>query len=530
MCYIIIEHICVQYFEFCITRQKKGMVKMKKYAILIIIILGCLFLASCETTCANPYAHQYVEEITLQASCSQKGIRSFTCSLCQFSYTEEIPVLGHSYESKVTKEATTTETGVTTFTCSVCNDSYTEEIEMLDTLLYKVGLLSDVHIQTSATEKTQSQNDYANALNFFSENGCSMVCLSGDLTTVGSDAEFAKYVEVRDANKGNMKVYEVTGNHEAASSRTYTSVITDPTCIAHHIQNLTGNHYCYYVKNGQYTYWNLSPENYTVDTAENVTVYDDSIVLPETDVYIFIGILGDRNGNLFWDEFFQWMYNVLNEHKDKRCFVFEHCRAERLKWDSTAGAYVDDTYKDYVSGNTYGNYLKTLWFQADNSNMYGLRAHTFEALIAHFTNCIWFHGHTHLLAELNEVSDIANVDSFFGDKYNVNNLTSSAGNTKWSWSVHLPSVTEPRTVVDGERVELEGRSQGAMMEVYRNKVVIKYIDFAEVADDGTVNYVNRYIDTAVYDLDTKPDAIGEFTPPTRMVSGEEISLISTSED
>ena len=220
------------------------------------------------------------------------------------------------------------------------------------------------------------------------------------------------------------------------------------------------------------------------------------------------------------------MYNVLNEHKNKRCFVFEHCRAERLKWDSTAGAYIDDLYKDYVSGNTYGNYLKTLWFQADNSSIYGLRAHTFEALIAHFTNCIWFHGHTHLLAELNEVSDIANVDTFFGDKYDVNNLDSSAGNTKWSWSVHLPSVTEPRTVIDGERVELEGRSQGAMMEVYRNKVVIKYIDFAEVADDGTVNYVNRYIDTAVYELDTSRDAIGEFTPPTKTISGVSTTLIT----
>lgn len=382
-----------------------------------------------------------------------------------------------------------------------------------DTVLYKVGLLSDAHIQTSATENTQSQNDYANALNFFADNGCSMVCLSGDLTVVGSDAEFAKYVEVRDANKGNMKVYEVTGNHEAAGSRTYTSVITNTTCIAHHINRLIGNHYCYYVKNGQYTYWNLSAENYTVDTAENVTVYDDTIVLPETDVYIFIGILGDANNGLFWDGFFQWIYNVLNEHKTKRCFVFEHCRAERLVYDSTAKAYVDDVYKDYVSGNTYGNYLKPLWGSATGNN----RTLTFESLMAHFTNCIWFHGHTHLIAELNEVSDIANVDRFFGDKYDANNPDASAGNTKWSWSVHLPSVTEPRTVVDGERVELPGRSQGALMEVYRRKVVIRYIDFAEVADSGSVSYVNRYIDTAVYELDTRRDAVGEFTPPNNLV-------------
>ena len=47
------------------------------------------------------------------------------------TYSEEeivIETTGHSYESEVTTEATCTETGVTTYTCSVCGDTYTEEI------------------------------------------------------------------------------------------------------------------------------------------------------------------------------------------------------------------------------------------------------------------------------------------------------------------------------------------------------------------------------------------------------------------
>lgn len=389
-------------------------------------------------------------------------------------------------------------------------------------LLYKVGLLSDIHIQTSSTESTQSQNDYVNALNFFSDNKCSLVCVSGDLTTVGSDSEFAKYKEVRDANKSSMKVYEVTGNHEAASSRIYKGNMTDPNCIAYHIHNLIGNHYCYYVKNGQYTYWNLSVDNYNVDTAENITIYDDSIVLPETDVYVFIGVLGDYNKGLFWNEFFQWFYNVLNEHKQQRCFIFEHCRAERLVYDSSLKKYVDDTYKDYVSGNTYGKYVKSLWGNAKDD----LRTCTFESLLSHFTNCIWFHGHTHLIAEHDELLDVANVDKFFGDNYHANNPDSSANNTKWTWSVHIPSVTEPRRATVDGIINLDGRSQGAIMEVYRNKVIIKYVDFAEVSDNGDIAYVNRYIDTATYELDTTLDIIGTYTPPIKNVSGVATSLVT----
>ena len=39
---------------------------------------------------------------------------------------EPVKTCDHVYESKVTKEATCTEAGVMTYTCSVCQDSYTE--------------------------------------------------------------------------------------------------------------------------------------------------------------------------------------------------------------------------------------------------------------------------------------------------------------------------------------------------------------------------------------------------------------------
>ena len=71
--------------------------------------------------------HQYVTEVTTEATCSQGGVKTFTCSVCDDSYTESIPVTDHKWE-----EATCTEPK----TCSVCaltegspvNHQYTEKI------------------------------------------------------------------------------------------------------------------------------------------------------------------------------------------------------------------------------------------------------------------------------------------------------------------------------------------------------------------------------------------------------------------
>ena len=73
------------------------------------------------------HTHNYTGSITKEATCTEAGVRSYTCS-CGDSYTENIPATGHSYVSKVTKAATTTEEGIMTYTCSKCGHSYTQPI------------------------------------------------------------------------------------------------------------------------------------------------------------------------------------------------------------------------------------------------------------------------------------------------------------------------------------------------------------------------------------------------------------------
>ncbi len=67
------------------------------------------------------HIHSYTSAITKQPSCTEEGIKTFTCK-CGDSYTEAIAKLAHTYTSKVTAP-TCTEKGYTLYTCQ-CGDSY----------------------------------------------------------------------------------------------------------------------------------------------------------------------------------------------------------------------------------------------------------------------------------------------------------------------------------------------------------------------------------------------------------------------
>jgi len=111
-----------------------GGIFMKKGTSTICIIL-CIVLLFSLTACGCD--HSYASKITKEATCTEAGVKTYTCELCGDSYTEDIAKLTtHSYTSKVIEEATCKETGVRAYTCGVCGDSYTEDIEKLTTHSY----------------------------------------------------------------------------------------------------------------------------------------------------------------------------------------------------------------------------------------------------------------------------------------------------------------------------------------------------------------------------------------------------------
>ena len=67
--------------------------------------------------------------ITTAPTCKDKGVKTFTCTVCHDTKAEEIPAKGHEWDDGVvTTEPTCEDTGVKTYTCAVCHATKTEEI------------------------------------------------------------------------------------------------------------------------------------------------------------------------------------------------------------------------------------------------------------------------------------------------------------------------------------------------------------------------------------------------------------------
>ncbi len=98
---------------------------------------GDVICSSCGETVTqgskiSALGHDEQTEVTKEATCTEAGSKTVTCSRCDYTATEAIEALGHDEQTEVTKAATCTEKGVKTVTCSRCDYTATEEIEMID--------------------------------------------------------------------------------------------------------------------------------------------------------------------------------------------------------------------------------------------------------------------------------------------------------------------------------------------------------------------------------------------------------------
>ena len=70
--------------------------------------------------------HTYEVTDSTDATWTEKGSITYTCSACGDTYIEETDMLEHTYEVTDTKDATCTEDGYTKYECTACGDSYEE--------------------------------------------------------------------------------------------------------------------------------------------------------------------------------------------------------------------------------------------------------------------------------------------------------------------------------------------------------------------------------------------------------------------
>ena len=67
--------------------------------------------------------------VTTEPKCETKGVKTYTCTSCKATKTEEIDAKGHSWnEGEITTKPTCQATGIKTFSCTACSETKTEPV------------------------------------------------------------------------------------------------------------------------------------------------------------------------------------------------------------------------------------------------------------------------------------------------------------------------------------------------------------------------------------------------------------------
>lgn len=76
------------------------------------------------------HEHVYTSETITAPTCTEQGVRRYTCEICGYTRDEKIPATGHTWEITETVETEINENGdviklgYTIYTCSVCGETY----------------------------------------------------------------------------------------------------------------------------------------------------------------------------------------------------------------------------------------------------------------------------------------------------------------------------------------------------------------------------------------------------------------------
>lgn len=190
------------------------------------------------------------------------------------------------------------------------------------------------------------------------------------------------------------------------------------------------------------------------------------------DLFIMMGIRRwdsslSTTEDLFSVEELQWLYDTLEANRDKRCFLFQHA----LRFDGC--------------GRPYGGWPTVNLLNVEQGQI-------FLSIVSHYPNVIWFHGHSHTCFDSQEDNDMANYDHAFG-----------------CHSIHIPSLATPREYENSAYVGKTAESEGYIVDVYENHIILRGRDFVS----------EKFLPIANYCIDTTftPVEANTFTDPTNTI-------------
>lgn len=164
--------------------------------------------------------------VTKEPTETETGIRTFTCTRCQSTREESIPVIGqeecsHSYES-VTREPTCSQDGETVYTCTKCGHSYSEWLQKTGHI-YSETVTPPTCTEQGYTTTTCSGCDYSMDSDFVDATG--HFWDEGTVTKQPTDTEAGIMLYTCTACGETMEeAIPVSCEHS------YESIVTAPTC------------------------------------------------------------------------------------------------------------------------------------------------------------------------------------------------------------------------------------------------------------------------------------------------------------
>ena len=345
--------------------------------------------------------------------------------------------------------------------------------------LYKFGLLSDIHVDTSDYNYSQyintypysdeGQGDFQRAIKWLLDNeNVDMFCACGDLSQNGTTSEFAMPQGVISnylpTSKG-VPFYTCTGNHD--------------------VKTAGGNGFgTYFLRSFEQSWTGMT--NFERSTAFNESFCFDKAVGDKTDHFIFFSMYSYSLGSTaspYNDADITWLRGKLDAWKNERVFVFTH-----LFFPDYAGnlGRVNGSGGIYPSGNWLG----------------GSQLTTLSGFLSAYPNAIWFSGHSHWQRDLQRYQKNLNADRY---------------GTNGAWTVHVPSLALPidsaytnlNSETEANRVEKPLESQGGVVYVYADRIEIRGIDFninASQNGDTTRGFsgdtYTKYLPIAHYNMST----------------------------